>query len=101
VFIDGDQGGNNPNTNTGNKEKKIDPKGPALDLLFGQGGVVGGRGQAGGGRKFRIHRPRAMRAILIRPMRILVAAWSRMPMTMPSRNMPSSVIFGSPRWRKS
>jgi hypothetical protein len=43
VFIDGDQGGNNPNTNTGNKEKKIDPKGPALDLLFGQGGVVVGR----------------------------------------------------------
>jgi hypothetical protein len=34
---------------------------------------------------------------LIRPMRILVAAWSRIPMTMPSRNMPSSVIFGSRR----
>jgi len=56
VFIDGDQGGNNPNTNTGNKEKKIDPKGPALDLLFGQRGVISGRGQAGGGRKFGIHR---------------------------------------------
>ncbi len=45
--------------------------------------------------------PRAIRAILIRPIRILVAAWSRMPMTMPSRNIPSSVIFDSRRWQRS
>jgi hypothetical protein len=43
VFIDGDQGSNHPDANTANKEEKIYPKGPALDLLFGQGGVVGGR----------------------------------------------------------
>ena len=90
MFIDGDQGGNHPDANTANKEEKIYPKGAALDLLFGQRGVVVGR--RGG-----IHIPKANRAILIRPMRILVAAWSRIPMTMPSRNMPSSVIFGSRR----
>ena len=43
MFIDGDQGGNHPDANTANKEEKIYPKGAALDLLFGQGGVVGGR----------------------------------------------------------
>ena len=43
MFIDGDQGGHHPNADAGNKEKKIDPKGPALDLLFGQRGVVCGR----------------------------------------------------------
>ena len=43
MFIDGDQGGHHPNADAGNKEKKVDPKGAALDLLFGQRGVVGGR----------------------------------------------------------
>ena len=56
MFIDGDQGGNHPDANTANKEEKIYPKGAALDLLFGQRGMIRGRGQAGGGRNFRIHR---------------------------------------------
>ncbi len=43
MFIDGDQGGNHPDANTANKEEKIYPKGPALDLLFGQGGIIRGR----------------------------------------------------------
>ena len=43
MFIDGDQGGNHPDANTANKEEKIYPKGAALDLLFGQRGVVCGR----------------------------------------------------------
>jgi hypothetical protein len=43
VFINSDQGGNHPDANTANKEEKIYPKSAALDLLFGQRGVVGGR----------------------------------------------------------
>jgi hypothetical protein len=43
VFIDGDQGGNHPDANTANKEEKIYPKGAALNLFFGQRGVLCGR----------------------------------------------------------
>ena len=70
VFTNCDQGGNHPDANTANKEEKIYPKGAALDLLFGQRGMIGGRGQAGGGRRSRIHRLDMARMTTIRTSRL-------------------------------
>ena len=60
---------------------------PALKLLLRIGRAVG----VG----VRFHK--AKRAILIRPMKTLMTAWSSMPRTTPRKNMPSWVMDG--RWK--
>ena len=42
-LVNCDQSGNDPQANAPRNDKKIDPKGTALDLLFGQRWRVGGR----------------------------------------------------------
>ena len=82
----GQDGENNPYTETPGNDAKIDPKGATLDLLFGVRRAIG----VG----VRFHKAKS--AILIRPTKTLMTAWRSMPRTTPNKNMPSWVIDG--RW---
>ena len=66
----GQDGENNPYTETPGNYAQVDPKGTAFDLLFGQRWRVGGRWKAGGGR---VHRLEMAMAKIIQT--------SRQPMT--------------------